>query len=93
MGRRSTKENKSIWQLTREEYGRWDLLIGMEETNIRHMLKICGGDPDHRIRLLLDFTDSPRDIADPWFSGDFETTWREISEGCAALFAALTEGH
>ena len=82
--------DKRARQLTRGEYGRWDLLIGMEETNIRHMRTICGGDPEHRIRLLLDFTDTPRDIADPWFSGDFETTWREISEGCAALFAALT---
>ena len=82
---------KRARQMTRADYGRWDLLIGMEEMNLRYMKQICGGDPENKIRRLLDCSDRPRDIADPWFTGDFEKAWRDISEGCAALLSALTK--
>ena len=82
---------KRARQLTRADYGKWDLLLGMEEMNLRYMKRICGGDPEHKIRRLLDYTDRPRDIADPWYSGDFDSTWDDISEGCEALFRELTE--
>ena len=84
-------EGKRARQLVREEYGKWDLLIGMEEMNLKYMKRICGGDPEEKMHRLLDFTDRPGDIADPWYSGDFDTTWKEITAGCTALFKKLTK--
>ncbi len=84
-------EGKRARQITRADYGRWDLLLGMEEMNLGHMKRIFGGDPEGKVRRLLDCTECPRDISDPWFSGDFDAAWRDISEGCAALLNALTE--
>lgn len=80
---------KTARQLLREDYGRWDLLVGMEEANLRGMRRICGGDPEHKISLLLDHTDRPGDISDPWYTGDFEQAWRDIERGCKALLAEL----
>lgn len=76
---------KTARQLTRADYDRYDFLIGMDRANLRNMTRICGGDPDGKIRLLLDFTEHPGDIADPWYTGDFEATWRDVSEGCREL--------
>jgi protein-tyrosine phosphatase len=53
------------------------------------MNRICGGDPEMKIRLLMDFTDEPRDVADPWYTGNFEATWRDVSEGCQQLLDYL----
>ena len=83
--------DKRARQMTREDYDRWDLLIGMEEMNLRYMRQICGGDPEGKISRLLDWGKNPRDIADPWFTGNFDVTWRDITEGCAALLGALRE--
>ena len=82
--------DKRARQLTREDYDKWDLLLGMEEMNIEHMLRICGGDPQGKIRRLLDYSDRPRDISDPWFTGNFEASWQDITEGCDALLRRLT---
>ena len=71
--------------LERADYKRFDFLIGMDNENIREMRRICGGDPDGKIRLLLDFTGCPGEVADPWYTGDFEATWRDVSEGCRGL--------
>ena len=57
----------------------------MDRANLRNMTRIFGGDPDGKIRLLLDYTDHPGDIADPWYTGDFDATWRDVSEGCRGL--------
>lgn len=76
---------KTARQLTRADYDRFDLLIGMDRANLRNMTRICGGDPDGKIRLLLDFTERPGDVADPWYTGDFEATWRDVLEGCRGL--------
>ena len=84
--------DKRARQLTRANYGRWDLLIGMEELNLTYMKRICGGDPNGKMELLLDRTARRGNIADPWYTGDFERTWRDISEGCAALLASLADG-
>ena len=84
--------DKRARQMTREDYDRWDLLIGMEEMNLRYMRRICGGDPEKKISRLLDWGKSPRDIADPWFTGNFDVTWRDIDEGCAALLEKLRGG-
>ena len=57
----------------------------MDQANLRNMRRICGGDPDGKIRLLMEFTDRPGDVADPWYTDDFETTWRDVLEGCTGL--------
>ena len=72
-------------QLTNRDYDEYDFLIGMDQANLRSMHHICGGDYDDKMHLLLDFTDRPGDVADPWYTGDFETTWQDVLEGCQGL--------
>ena len=72
-------------QLTAADYDRWDYLVGMDSANLRNMRRICGGDPAGKCSLLLDFTDRPGDVADPWYTGDFESTWRDVLAGCRGL--------
>ena len=62
-----------------------NLLLAMDQANVRNMTAIAGGDPAGKIRRLLDFTDHPRDIADPWYTGDFEATYDDLLQGCQAL--------
>ena len=78
-------KGKTARQMTRSDYQRFDLLVGMDSWNIRNMNRICGGDPQGKIRMLLDFTSRPGDVADPWYTGDFQATWRDVLEGCNAL--------
>ncbi len=75
--------------LRREDYDRYDLLIGMDRENLRDMRRICGGDPEGKLCLLLDFTDRPGSVADPWYTGDFQATWRDVEAGCRGLLARL----
>ena len=77
-------------QLTNADYEKYDLLIGMDRANLRDMHRICGGDPDGKLRLLMDYTDRPGDVADPWCTGNFETTWQDVLEGCQGLLHELT---
>ena len=80
---------KTARQLTRADYDRYDLLIGMDNANLRNMRRICGGDSDGKIRLLLEFTGRSGEVADPWYTGDFEATWRDVLEGCSGLLSHL----
>ena len=80
---------KRARQLNRADYDEYDLLFGMENRNIQRMRAICGGDPEGKIARLLDDTARPRDIADPWYTDDFQTTWDDILEGCEALLNRL----
>jgi len=82
-------QGKTARQMTRADYQRYDLLIGMDTWNIRNMRNICGGDPDNKIKKLLDYTQRPGDVADPWYTGDFEATWRDVLEGCQQLLEVL----
>lgn len=82
-------QGKTARQMTRLDYGRYDLLIGMDSWNIRNMRAINGGDPEGKIRMLMDYTNRPGDVADPWYTGDFEATWRDVLEGCEALLSQL----
>ena len=66
-------------------------MIGMEQCNIRNMLRILGSDPQHKVYRMLDFTQNPRDIADPWYTGNFDRTYDDILEGCEALFLHIME--
>lgn len=76
-------------QLRRQDYDYYDLLIGMDSYNIRNMNRICGGDPEGKIHLLLEYTDRFGDVADPWYTGDFDATWRDCQEGCTELLKLL----
>lgn len=76
-------------QMTRQDYETYDYLIGMDDWNIRNMNRITGGDPDHKIYKLMGFTENDRDVADPWYTGDFETTWQDITAGCNALLELI----
>ena len=83
-------KGKTARQMTRRDYDRFDLLIGMDSANIRNMYRICGGDPQQKIHQLLDFTDRPSDVADPWYTGNFEATWCDVLKGCQCLLEQLT---
>ena len=78
-------------QMTRADYDRFDLLIGMDRSNLRTMQRICGGDPEGKIFRLLDFTGQAGDVADPWYTDDFEATYRDIKAGCEGLLLRLSE--
>ena len=80
-------EGKTARQLRRSDYEEYDLLIGMDQANLRNMQRICGGDPEGKIHLLLDYTDRPGSVDDPWYTGDFEATWRDVQAGCRGLLA------
>ena len=80
-----TCQGKTARQMTRSDYDRFDLLVGMDSYNIHNMNRFCGGDPDGKIVMLMDFTQRPGNVADPWYTGDFEATWRDVLEGCQAL--------
>ncbi len=79
-------EGKTARQMTRSDYDRFDLLVGMDEWNIRNMKRIAGGDPDRKIFKMLDFTSRHGDVADPWYTGNFDATWRDCLEGCEMIF-------
>ncbi|HIR09337.1 MAG TPA: low molecular weight phosphotyrosine protein phosphatase, partial [Candidatus Avoscillospira stercoripullorum] len=76
-------------QLQKRDYREFDLLIGMDRANLRNMARICGGDPEGKMHLLLDFTDRPGEVADPWYTGDFDATWRDVEEGCRGLLEKI----
>ena len=84
-------EGKRARLMTKKDYGAYDLLIGMEDSNRRGMLRICGGDPEGKMSLLMDWTGVPRPVADPWYTDDFDAAWRDVTEGCEALFQKLEE--
>ena len=83
-------EGHTARQLTAQDYDEYDLLIGMDSANLRNMHRICGGDPAGKLHLLLDYTDRPGDVADPWYTGDFEATWQDVLAGCRGLLQDLT---
>ena len=82
-------EGKRARQLRREDYREYDLLVGMDRANLRNMQRICGGDPEGKLSLLLDYTNRPGEVADPWYTGDFDQTWEDVLEGCRGLLAAV----
>ena len=79
-------KGKYAVKLTKSDYDNFDYFIGMDEYNIRNMLRIFGSDPDNKICKLLDFTSRKGDVADPWYSGNFTQTYRDVSEGVEALY-------
>ena len=88
----STKGKYAV-QLTKKDYNAYDYLIGMEQWNIQNILKIVGSDPKKKVHRLLDFSENPRDIADPWYTGDFDRTYEDVLEGCKALLNHILKGN
>ena len=80
---------KTARQMTKQDYAYYDLLIGMDHANLRNMRRICCGDPDGKLHLLLDYTNRPGEVADPWDTDDFQSTWEDVTEGCQGLLKAL----
>lgn len=77
-------------RLTAQDYSAYDLFIGMDKANMRNMCRILGGDPEGKVHLLLDYAGRPgQEVADPWYTGDFETTYRDVLEGCRGLLDQL----
>ena len=81
---------KKARQMTADYYDLYDLLICMDRSNIRNALRITGSDPEHKIKLLLDYAGRPgEEVADPWYTGDFDATWNDVLEGCTGLLEEL----
>ena len=80
---------KRAVQLKKSDYDKYDIFIGMDSANIRNMLRIFGGDPDGKVRKLMEYTGRGDDVADPWYSNRFDVAYRDILEGCTALLKAV----
>ena len=82
-------DGKTARQITREDYLYYDIIIVMDGNNLRNLRRLLGEDTDGKISLLMDYTVRPGDVADPWYTGDFEATWRDVLEGCQGLLAEM----
>ena len=83
---------KTAVRLRKEDYAQYDYIIGMDEWNKRNMLRLFGGDPEHKISLLLEWAGEAGEVADPWYTGDFETTYQDVFKGCTAILSKLKNG-
>jgi len=84
-------EGKRAVQLQKSDYAKYDLFVGMDSNNIKNMFRIFGGDPENKIHKLMDYTKRGGDVADPWYSDRFDVAYKDIYEGCTALFSQLSE--
>ena len=84
------REHRAV-QFHKSDYEKYNLILGMDSANIHNLLRLAGGDRDGKVFRLLDFSSSPRDIAVPWYTGDFDTAFRDILEGCQALMKRLSD--
>ncbi len=84
-------EGKRARQVTKADYAEYDYLIGMDHWNLKNMLRILKSDPEDKVKLLLDYSDDPRDIADPWYTGGFDVTYSDVVEGCEAFLEYLKD--
>ena len=82
-------EGKYAIQLTKSDYGKYDYIIGMDTANIRNILRICGSDPEYKVYKLLSFAGEGGDIADPWYTGNFNETYEDVLRGCKALIEKI----
>ena len=83
-------DGKYARQMTRADYAGFDLLIAMDDRNLRNMERFTGGDPDGKVSMLMDYTDRPGEVADPWYTGDFQATWDDVYDGCSGLLEELS---
>ena len=80
---------KCAVQLKKKDYEDYDYILGMEQRNIAGIMRIIGSDPKRKIKGLLDYSPNPRDIADPWYTGNFDVTYNDVKEGCQALLDTI----
>lgn len=78
-------------QMKRSDYREYDYIIGMDNWNYRNMIRMAGKDNEHKVSLLLDYTDHPRDVADPWYTGNFEQTYKDVLAGCQGFLEYLRQ--
>lgn len=81
--------NKRATQLKKIDYDAYDLFVVMDENNLRNIFRIFGNDSEHKVKKLLDFTENGGDVADPWYSGNFEKAYDDIYRGCRALYETI----
>lgn len=84
-------KGKTARQMTLDDYRHFDYIIAMDRNNLRNLRWMFGEDKDRKISLLMDYTRRPGDVADPWYTGDFEATWQDVIEGCNGLLNELTK--
>ena len=82
---------KRAVQLRRDDYDKYDYFVGMDEYNRHNMKRMLGGDPEEKVSLLLDYTPTPRDVADPWYTGDFTTTYQDVVNGIQCFYKTITK--
>ena len=84
-------EGKTARQMTKEDYAYYDYIIAMDRFNLKNMTRFVGNDADNKVSLLMDFTNRPKDVADPWYTGDFDETWNDVYEGCVGILKKLNK--
>lgn len=89
MGENIPVESREAVRLSKNDYEKYDYIIGMEESNVRNILRIVGEDKNSKVCKLLDYSSNPRDIADPWYTGNFDKTYEDILEGCVAFLDSV----
>ena len=80
---------KNAVQMTKSDYDKYDYIVAMDSMNVRNIMRIIGSDTKSKVSMLLDFTDHPRSVADPWYTGDFDSTYSDVTEGCQALLNTI----
>jgi len=80
---------KTARQMTKSDYGYFDYIIAMDKFNLRNMTRFVGDDPQKKVSLLLDHTDCPGDVADPWYTDDFDKTWEDVNRGCRGFLKKI----
>ena len=82
-------KGKTARQITKRDYDYYDYIVAMDHSNLRNLRNMLGEDPQRKISLLMDYTTRPADVADPWYTGDFQATWDDVTEGCEALLSFI----
>lgn len=82
---------KRVYRIQKSDYEKYDMLVCMDESNLRNMKRICGEDMQNKMYLLMEFAGSRDSVADPWYTRDFEATWRDVNKGCRALYEYVME--
>ncbi|MDY3030242.1 MAG: low molecular weight protein-tyrosine-phosphatase [Clostridia bacterium] len=84
-------DGKTARQMTKADYSYYDYIIAMDRYNLKNMTRFTGGDPDKKVSLLMEFTSRPGDVADPWYTGDFDATWNDVYEGCSGVLRYIED--
>ncbi len=84
-------DNRTATQMTKSDYNKYDFLIGMDSWNRRNILRIIGQDPENKVHLLLEYANRTGDIADPWYTGNFDATYNDVLAGCNGLLQFIQD--